>query len=350
MTTTARRWWRSGYTRLAVLTALAAVIAYVIAEVVPFADPIPAAITAAVATRATFHHAAKETVFQILGALLGAALALVVVFLIGSGPAIIFLLILMAFALAKWLPIGTREEAQFIAGGMAVTMILVVGTHFTTELAIERFAGVVIGALCALAASYFATPVKDTRVLRTRLDELQHDLATLLSDMAEGLRHAPSAQQAAGWLDEAVELRNRSLGLDAQFEDLKSHTKWSPRIDPDDIDDLERSLTASRVMSSRVLSIASDLGQAARSTTATGIPQAALSPLADLIAMAADNIEAEDPATSIGATAAHEAVRQADATAQIALIGGIVSHVNQINRATAENADGQDEDDRPGST
>ena len=350
MTTTARRWWNSGYTRLAILTALAAVIAYALAEVIPFADPIPAAITAAVATRATFHHAAKETVFQILGALLGATLALGVVFLIGSGPAIIFLLILMAFALAKWLPIGTREEAQFIAGGMAVTMILVVGTHFTTELAIERFAGVVIGALLALAASYFATPVKDTRVLRQRLDALQHDLAVLLSDMAEGLRQAPDGAQAAGWLDEAVELRNRSLGLDAQFEDLKSHTKWSPRIDPDDIDDLERSLTANRVMSSRVLSIASDLSQAAGSSSATAIPQAALSPLADLIAMAADNIEAEDPATSIGATAAHEAVRQADATAQIALIGGIVSHVNQINRATAEHADGEEEDDRPGST
>ena len=63
--------------------------------------------------------------------------------------------------------------------------------------------------------------------------------------------------------------------------------------------------------------------------------------------MAADNIAAEDPTTSIGATAAHEAVRQADATAQIALIGGIVSHVNRINRATAE---GAEEDDRPGST
>ncbi len=347
MTTTTRRWWKSGYTRLAVLTALAAVVAYALAEVIPFADPIPAAITAAVATRATFHHAAKETVFQILGALLGATLALGVVFVIGSGPAIILLLILMAFALAKILPIGTREEAQFIAAGMAVTMILVVGTHFTTELAIERFVGVVIGALCALAASYFTTSVKDTRALRTRIDALQHDLATLLGEMAEGLRQAPAPAQADGWLDRAIELRNNAIGLDAQFEDLKTHTRWSPRIDPEDLDDLERSLTATRVMSSRVLSIATDLGQAARSSATTSIPTAALSPLADLIAMAADNIEADDPATSVGITAAHEAVRQADATAQIALIGGIVSHVNQINRATAESAD---DEDRPGST
>ena len=66
--------WTSGYARLAVLTALAAVVAYALGELLPYTDPIPAAITAAVATRATFHHAAKETAFQILGALLGAAI------------------------------------------------------------------------------------------------------------------------------------------------------------------------------------------------------------------------------------------------------------------------------------
>ena len=70
-----------------------------------------------------------------------------------------------------------------------------------------------------------------------------------------------------------------------------------------------------------------------------------LSPLADLIALAAENMAAEDPATSVGATKAHEAVRNADQTSQIALIGGIVSHVNRINRATTEGSS----DDEPGS-
>ena len=50
--------------------------------------------------------------------------------------------------------------------------------------------------------------------------------------------------------------------------------------------------------------------------------------------MAADNMATDDPTESIGVTAAHQAVRGADMTAQIALIGGIVSHVNQINRAS----------------
>ena len=330
------RWWSSAYARLAVLTAAAALAAYVLADALPYCDPIPAAITAAVATRAAFHHAAKETAFQILGALLGALIALAIVFVIGTGPLVIFLLVLLAFALARILHISSPDESPFVAASMAVTVILVVGTHFTTELAVERFNGVAVGALCSLAASYFATTTKDTRLLRTALADLQRDLGRLLADVAIGLRTTPTVDESGDWLEQAVLLRNRALGLDATFEDLRSHTKWSPRIDRDDLEQLERALDANRVTAARVLSIASDLTHAAGPGTGAALPPAALSPLADLIAMAAANIDAQDPVTSIGMTSAHEAVRQADETAQIALIGGIVSHVNRINRASSE--------------
>jgi uncharacterized membrane protein YccC len=331
-----RRWWQSSYARLALLTAIAALAAYVIAEALPYADPIPAAITAAVATRAAFHHAAKETAFQILGALFGALIALAIVSVIGTGPFVLFLLVLLAFALARLLHISTPDESPFVAASMSVTMILVVGTHFTNELALERFNGVAIGALCSLAASFFATSTKNTRLLRTQINDLQRDLGLLLASVATGLRDTPTSDEAASWLDHAIELRNRALGLDATFEDLKSHRRWSPRIDPDDLEQLRRGLDAGRVTAARVLSIASDLTHAAGGSGASALPPAALSPLADLIALAAENIAAEDPATSVGATKAHEAVRNADQTAQIALIGGIVSHVNRINRATSE--------------
>ena len=74
-----------------------------------------------------------------------------------------------------------------------------------------------------------------------------------------------------------------------------------------------------------------------------GDPQAALSPLADLIALAASNIASEDPTTSVGSTQAHDAVRVADQTAQIALIGGIVSNINRINEASTERQDDEEE-------
>jgi uncharacterized membrane protein YccC len=338
--------WRSAYARLATLTALASVAAYALAELLPFADPIPAAITAAVATRATFHHAAKETVFQTLGALLGAAIALAIVSIIGTGPLVIFLLVLLCFGLARALRLASPDESPFVAASMAVTVILVVGTHFTTELAVERFVGVAVGALCALAASALATPTRDTRLLRRDLDTLQDDLSALLADVARGLRDTPTRETAKNWREQAVQLRNRSIGLDARLEDLSSHARWSPRIDPDDLAGLRQSLDANRVMSARVLSIASDLASAAGGRSQTRLPQAALSPLADLIAMAADNIAAEDPSTSVGRTQAHEAVRVADQTAQIALIGGIVSNINRINEASSDSSEDTGEIDQ----
>lgn len=334
---------RSSYARLAVLTALAAVVAYILGERISFADPIPAAITAAVGTRATFHHAAKENLFQIIGALIGAAIALAIVSVIGTGPLVIFLLVLLCFALARFLRLATPDESPFVAAGMAVTVILVVGTHLTTELAVERFVGVTIGALCALAASALATPTRDTRLLRRDVDSLQDDLSGLLTQVATGLREPPDAEVARSWREQAVALRNRSIGLDARLEDLSKNAKWSPRIDPDDIASLKQSLNANRVMSARVLSITSDLSVAARGSAKTQLPQAALSPLADLIAMAASNIAAEDPTTSLGSTQAHEAVRVADQTAQIALIGGIVSNINRINEATSARPDEEEE-------
>jgi uncharacterized membrane protein YccC len=333
--------------RLATLTALASVAAYVLAEVLPYADPIPAAITAVVTTRATFHHAAKETIFQTLGALLGAAIALAIVSVIGTGPVVILLLVLLCFALARALHLATPEESPFVAASMAVTVIIVVGTHLTTELAVERFGGVVVGALCALAASALATPTKDTRLLRQDIDLLHVDLAALLAEMARGLRETPDRDVARGWRDEAVDLRNRSIGLAVRLEDLTTHARLSPRIDPDDLAGLRHSLDANTVMSARVLSIAADLAASAGGRVSEQIPEAAMSPLADLIAMAADNMAAEDPSTSLGRTQAHEAVRVADETAQIAIIGGIVSSINRINQATSQAAEDEDDDHSP---
>lgn len=337
---TGQTWLTSGYARLAVLTAIATVVAYLIAGALPFADPVPASITALVTIRAAFHHAAKEGVVQTLGALIGAGIALGIVSLIGTGPIVLAVLVLAAFALAGVLRIAAPDQTPFVAMAIAVTMILVVGTHLTTELAIERFMGVVVGALCALAASYFATPTKDTRVLREDLDRLQQDLASLLSEVGAGLRRDLHPDLARAWFEQAGSLRDRSLGLEARLDDLTQNARWSPRIDPDDLRSLSRSTDAVRVMSTRMITITSDLAASASDAPVPAIPPAARSPLADLMTMAADNIAADDPTMQVGTTAASEAVRQAEQTAQIALIGGIVADIQRINRASAEEADG----------
>lgn len=337
-----KRFKPTTYTRLAVLTSFAAFGAYLLSESVSFASPVPAAITAIVATRVTFHHAAKETFIQLLGALVGAAVALGIVSVIGSGAVVILLLVALSFVMARLMQYANPDESPAVAASLSVTVILVVGSHLTTELAFERFNGVVVGALFALIASYLASPTRDTQKLAAGLARNQVQLAELLAKISRDLRDNPSSSAARTWHESAVELRNDVLGLAAQYEDLSKHSKWSPRIHGTDLAQLKELLQASQVMSARVLSIANDLREATQTSKGTAIPAAAISPLADLIELAADNLATDDPTENIGATAAHQAVRGADITAQIALIGGIVSHVNQINRASTHERDPYD--------
>ena len=327
------------YFRLAVLTSLAAFFAYLVSDAIPYAAPVPAAITAVIATRVAFHHATKEIFLQLLGALAGAAAALAIVSVIGSSAVVILLLVALSFVMARVMQYSIPHESPAVAASLAVTVILVVGSNLTTEIAIERFTGVMIGALFALFASFLASPTRDTQKLAAGLNAIQIQLAEVLARIARDLRGEPTTEDAAAWHDQAVELRNQVLGLSVQYEDLAKHSKWSPRINSIDLSSLKELLRANQVMSARVLNIANDLRSATRSNLNTQIPQAALSPLADLLELAATNLATDDPTQSIGVTAAHQAVRGADMTAQIALIGGIVSHVNQINKASTHEAD-----------
>lgn len=334
-----KRFKPTTYIRLAVLTSLAAFFAYLVSDAIPYASPVPAAITAVVATRVTFHHAAKETSIQLLGALVGGAVALAIVSIIGSGAVVILLLVALSFVMARIMQYSNPDESPLVAASLAVTVILVVGSHLTTELALERFTGVMIGALFALVASFLASPTRDTQKLAAGLNAVQVQLAEVLARIATDLRGEPTKDDASAWHDQSVELRNRVLGLAAQYEDLAKHSRWSPRINSVDLDSLKELLRANQVMSARVLAIANDLRGATRANLSTQIPTAALSPLADLLELAASNLATDNPTQSIGMTAAHQAVRGADMTAQIALIGGIVSHVNQINKASTHESD-----------
>ncbi len=325
------------YTRIAVATSLAAFLSYIAAQATPHASAVPAAITAVVATQASFHQATKGAFIQVIGALLGAAVALGIVSVIGSSAITIVLLVGLCFVVARLLRVASPDESPLVASALAVTVILVIGTNLTTELAVERFIGIVIGAIFAIIASYVASPTKATRTLEDSADDVQEKLGALLERIASELRSDPQPATVREWFDQAVELRNQVLGLAASLEDLKANRRWSFRVTKADIAAVQAEVDACQVMSTRVLSLTSDLRRA--STTSSrggGLPPAALSPLADLIAATAANMATDDPTRTIGRTAAHQAVREAEMTAQIALIGGIVSHVEQINQARVD--------------
>ncbi|MCH1462717.1 MAG: FUSC family protein, partial [Candidatus Nanopelagicales bacterium] len=255
------------YTRIAAATSLAAFLAYIVAQALPLASAVPAAITAVIATQASFHQATKGAFIQVTGALVGAAVALGIVSVVGSGAVTILLLVALCFVVARLLHVASPDESPLVATALAVTVILVIGTNLTTELAVERFAGIVIGAIFAVLASYVASPTKATRNLEDKADDVQERLGQLLERIAVELRTDPGPEAVRAWFDEAVDLRNQVLGLAAGLEDLKMNRRWSIRVTTSDLHAVQAEVDACQIMSTRALSLASDLRRASTSNT-----------------------------------------------------------------------------------
>ena len=170
------------YVRLAVLSAAAAAAAYGIGTALAFVSPVVAAITALVTVRPTLHGSMQEALRQVLGVVIGAAVAFASLEMIGYSALTLFVGIVTCFVAAAWLRLG--EDG---AAAVAVTVILVVGPHFSSEAIETRLFGAVVGSLLALLTSYFTRPgTPHGRALTEVVDEAGRT-AALLAGIADTL-------------------------------------------------------------------------------------------------------------------------------------------------------------------
>ncbi len=91
-------------------------------------------------------------------------------------------------------------------------------------------------------------------------------MGLLLERIAVELRDNPDAEIVRGWFDEAVELRNQVLGLAAALEDLRRNRRWNFRVTKADLAAVQAEVDACQTMSTRALSLASDLRRASTTT------------------------------------------------------------------------------------
>jgi len=214
---------------------------------------------------------------------------------------------------------------------VAVTVILVVGTHLSPEGALERFLGVVVGALCALGASYFTTRGEPVGRVSDELDEVQSQLAELLADIAAGVRADLTAERSAAWYALAVRLRDETLRLAVSVQDIRDHRGWSPALTERAIEQVSRQLARTQVMATRVLSIAVEINQLMASAEPS-VSAEQLSPLASVFEAAAATIA--DPAAPAASprTGVQRAIQGAEDTDAIVVIGGLAAHAQRIAR------------------
>ena len=217
------------YLRLAVLSAAAAAAAYGLGVELPHVSPVVAAITALITVQPTFHASMKEALRQVLGVILGASLAFAAIAFVGYSAFALFATIVVCFGVARVLRLG--EEG---AAAVAVTVILVVGPHFSTDATEARLFGVLLGSALALVTSFFTRPgTPEGRALGDLVSESDR-AAALMATIAESLPGRDGRVPwwiVRRWLAEAEEILQHVVATRQAAEDAAASARWSPMID-----------------------------------------------------------------------------------------------------------------------
>ena len=249
------------YLRLAVLSAAAAAVAYGIGVELPHVSAVVAAITALITVQPTFHASMKEALRQVLGVVLGASLAFAAIELVGYSAFALFATIIVCFALARVLRLG--EEG---AAAVAVTVILVVGPHFSTEATEARLFGVLLGSALALVTSYFTRPgTPEGRALSDLVSESDR-AAALMVTIAESLPGRGGRVPwwiVRRWRDEAEEILQSVVATRHLAQDAVAGARWSPVIDRQRAEAVLRQARIAERTASTLVSMCRDLVVAA---------------------------------------------------------------------------------------
>lgn len=256
-----RRTARSSYLRMTLLTATAVTAAYTFGLLFPAANPQIAAITALVTVRPTFHESVREGLRQVLGVVLAGLVALLMLKTFGFSVLVLAVSIIASYIAARLLRLG--EEG---AGAIGVSVILVVGPTFTADLVETRFLGVGVGALFALLASLHTKPGTPHQRALDAVTRQADRIAALLTEMADTLAHRdgrldPGA--AARWLDTAIDIQNRVVGIRAAAQDAVTGAAWSPLIARADAEAVLAQVRITQATVTTLLNICRDLQAAA---------------------------------------------------------------------------------------
>ena len=205
-------------------TAAAAVGAWYLAKLLlPEEQPVFASIAAVIALGATYGQRSERALELIGGVVLGIGVADLLVHLIGSGPAQIGLMVLLAMSAAVVLgggPLLVTEAA-------VSAILLVVLEPTSTGLAGSRLIEAVVGGGVALAVSALAFPPDPVLVVRRSAQGIFSTLGRTLEELAGALRERDSARADAG-LRSAREIDDGVRALDEALALGRETARFSP--------------------------------------------------------------------------------------------------------------------------
>ncbi len=260
----ARAYVQRPYVRLAALSAAAASAAFALGAALPHVSPVVAAITALISVRPTFHASMQEALRQVLGVLIGAGVAFVVMMVAGYSAIALFVAILACFVLAWALKLG--EDGAISVG---VTVILVVGPFFNTVAIETRLLGAALGSLVALGVSFFTRPGAPHDRALTDVVAQADTSSGLLAEIADTLARTQGRvppEMARTWHERAEHVVEATMAIRAEAEDALGGSRWSPMIRRDEAAAVLEQVLLTEDTALTVLNMCDDLLDAAGRT------------------------------------------------------------------------------------
>jgi uncharacterized membrane protein YgaE (UPF0421/DUF939 family) len=210
--------WRS-----IVQASVAAAGAYLIAtEVVGHIKPFFAPISAIITLGLTVGQRGRRAFELAIGVAVGIGVADVLVILIGSGPAVLAIVVALAMGTALFLGTG-----QMMVNQAAVSAVLVATLPPAAHFSGARFVDALIGGGCALLVNALLLPADPIKMVKAAADPVLDELAATLQEIADAIE--AREQDAA----ERVLLRARELDrLEAELEDAVAVSRETARYAP----------------------------------------------------------------------------------------------------------------------
>jgi uncharacterized membrane protein YgaE (UPF0421/DUF939 family) len=210
--------WRS-----IVQAAVAAAGAYVIAtDVVGHIKPFFAPISAIITLGLTVGQRGRRAFELAIGVAVGIGVADVLVILIGSGPAVLAIVVALAMGTALFLGTG-----QMMVNQAAVSAVLVATLPPAAHFSGARFIDALIGGGCALLVNALLLPADPIKMVKAAAEPVLDELAATLQEVADAI---DAREQDAA---ENVLLRARELDrLEAELEDAVAVSRETARYAP----------------------------------------------------------------------------------------------------------------------
>ena len=220
---------RRVWVRQILVAGLAGATAWQVGDLLIENGGVVAAIICTLSIRISLHKSVREGFGQIVGTAIGATIALINVSIFDVGFIAVGLTVIFCAVVARALHLGEVASVN-----VPVTALIVIGPGISGTTATHRLGSTLIGAIIAIAFSYFSHAKTPVGRANDQIAEVSKKAADLLAQMSEGVAAGYTQKEAGNWLAKARLLMEAIPAIRAQSVEARGHARWFPTAEKDE--------------------------------------------------------------------------------------------------------------------